>query len=117
MDMDDKLQICKLVALTIMIDTKLKDSEMELLSKLMDRYGLTEEQRQEVLRRDIDENPVELARVITDEAAKLELLDELIAAAAIDNEIVTVERKLIRRVAAAIGFDEQDVETQLTDMK
>ena len=114
MENDDKLQICKLVALLIMIDTKLKDSEVELLNKLMDRYGLSDAQKQEVLRRNIDEDPATLASPIKDIEAQRELIDELVSAAAIDGEVVLVERKLIHRVAAAIGLGEQDVEERLT---
>jgi uncharacterized tellurite resistance protein B-like protein len=114
MEMSERVQICKVVAQAILADGQLTDAEHELLTRLMDRYGLDGEQRKDVLARNIGDDPAALAEGIAGFETKNELLVELALAVAADGELRTSERQLLSSVAAAIGVGEAEMDMLVT---
>ena len=112
MDTDDKLAICRVVAQAILADGALTDAEHHMLDRLMDSYGLTEEQRRDVTRRNVDDDPVELVAGVAEEA-KQELITELARAVTADGEVAPAENRTIKAVAAALGISSEQVEQAL----
>ncbi len=110
MEMNDKLQICKVVAQAILADCKVTDSEHAFLTTLMDKYGLDDEQRKDVMARNIGDNPGDLAESVTEFDSKNELLVELAMAVAADGELSSSEKTLIDEVAKAIGVPDAEVD-------
>jgi uncharacterized tellurite resistance protein B-like protein len=113
MEQKDKIQICKVVAQAILADAQITDSERELLEKLMDRYELDDDQRKEVLNRNLDDDAAAMASEISAEEPKNELLVELAMAVAVDGEIAKSERELLDRVAEALSIAKPDLELLL----
>lgn len=113
MELTDKLQICKVITRAIMADVRITDDEREFLYKLMDRYELTEEQRTDVLNRNMDDDPAEMAKEITSLESKDELLTELLTAVAVDGEVAPSEITYVKKVGAAIGVSDADVDMML----
>ena len=113
MDAADKIEICKVVASAILADAQVTDAEHEFLNKLMDRYGLDKEERRAVLSRDIGEDPEGSVQKLKADGSQNELLVELALAVAVDGEISSSERKLLRRVAVLLDITEDDLEMML----
>ena len=116
MEMDDKVQICKLVALAIMIDSQITDTEFDFLDKLMDNYGLNEEQRHSVRQRNFDDDPQELAKSLTDAGSKHELIKELASAVILDGELSPIEKNLIAKVAVTVGVSNEELDKILASI-
>ena len=110
MDIKDKLQICKVVAQAILSDLQVTDAEHEFLTSLMDRYELDEDQRKEVMARNVGDDPKDLADGITEFESKNELLVELAMAIAADGELSSTEKELIADVAKALDVPEAEVD-------
>ena len=119
MEMSDKLQICKVVAQAILADCQVTDAEHEFLTTLMDKYGLDEAQRKDVLARNVGDDPKILAEGVTEFDSKNELLVELAMAVAADGKLSSTEKELINDVAKALDVPEAEVDmlvkTALTD--
>jgi len=113
MELKDKIQICKVVAQAILADTQITDSERELLEKLMDRYELSDENKKEVLSRNLEDDPGLMAEEITGFESKNELLVELAMAVAVDGEISPPERELLDRVAEVLDVSKVELELLL----
>ena len=118
MDINDKVQICKVVAQAILADGQLTDAEHEFLTKLMDKYELDGDQRKDVMARNIDDDPASLAEGVTEFNTKNELLVELAMAVAADGELQKTERDLLESVAGALDVPKVEldmlVQTALT---
>jgi tellurite resistance protein len=118
MELSDKIQICKVVARAVLADAMLTDTELAFLNRLMDKYELDEDQRKDVMARNIDDDVSEMAEQITEFDSKNELMTELAQAVAVDGEISSSEKQLLSDVAAALGIDQAEldmlVETALT---
>jgi len=110
METADEIRICKVVAQAILADGQLTDEERTFLAKLMDRYGLDEEQRKDVMARNIDDDPAALAEGISEFDTVNELLVELAMAVAADGEITGSERDLLESVAGALGVESADLD-------
>jgi uncharacterized tellurite resistance protein B-like protein len=110
MEMKDKIQICKVVAQAILADCQLTDSEREFLKTLMDKYGLDEDQRKDVMARNVGDDPGELTKDISEFESVNELLVELSMAVAVDGELSSSEKELISNVAAAVGVDQTELD-------
>jgi uncharacterized tellurite resistance protein B-like protein len=106
----DQVQICKVVAQAILADGRLEDSERALLDELMDRYGLDDAERKDVLARNIDDDPAALAAGIEAPEAKNALLVEMAMAIAVDGDMSHAERDLIADVANAIGVAREELD-------
>lgn len=113
MDLKDRIQICKIVAQAILVDVQITDAERDLLYKLMDKYNLDDEQRKEVIARNIGDDPGQMAAEIVDSESKNELMVELALAVATDGEISSSERVLLEKVAAALKIEKDDLEMML----
>ena len=110
MELNDKIQICKVVAQAILADGQLTDTESEFLADLMNRYELTDEQRKEIMARDIDDDPGALAKQVTDRESQNQLVVELAMAIASDGEFSSSEKQLLNKVAAAMKMDQADLD-------
>lgn len=110
METSDKIRICKVVAQAILADFQLTDTEHEFLHKLMDRYGLDESQRKEVMARNVDDDSAALAAGIAGFDNKNELLVELAMAVAADGKLAPAERDLLAEVAAAVGVEKAELD-------
>jgi hypothetical protein len=110
MDIKDKIEICKVVAQAILIDGTLTDTERDALERLMDRYGLDAEQRKDVKRRNIEDDPVQMIEGMEAVESKNELIVELVVALAADGALAKAERGLLDGVARALALGSDDVE-------
>jgi uncharacterized tellurite resistance protein B-like protein len=110
MELNDKIQICKVVARAVLADAQLTDTEIAFLTRLMDEYGLDEAQRKDVMARNIDDDVVAMAEQITEFNSKNELLAELAQAVAVDGELSSSEQQLLTDVAAALGVDQAELD-------
>ncbi len=113
MELEDKMQICKVVAQAILADGQITDSERELIGKLMDRYELDDDQKKDVLNRNIGDDPAELAKSIASFDSKNELLVELALAVAVDGEISSSERALLDKVAGVLEVTDAELDMML----
>jgi uncharacterized tellurite resistance protein B-like protein len=113
MENKDKLQVCKVVAQAILADIQITDEERALLDRLMDRYELDDAERKEVMNRNLDDDPGELAKEIEDADARNELLVELALTVAVDGEIAKTERAVLDKVAEALEVSEEDLEKMI----
>ena len=110
MELSDKIQICKVVAQAILADAQITDSERAFIDKLMDKYELDEEQRKDVLNRNIGDDPAAMAEEIDSFDSKNEMIVELAMAVAVDGEVSSSEKALISQVAEALGIDRAEVD-------
>ncbi len=111
--MKNKIEICKIVAQAVLSDARITDSERDFLTKLMDRYELTDTARKEILARNIGEDVTELLESVADDEARNELLVELALAVAVDGEISSSERALLGRVAEVLKVSDEDLKLML----
>ncbi|MDD5308628.1 MAG: TerB family tellurite resistance protein [Deltaproteobacteria bacterium] len=110
MELKDKIEICKVVAQAIMVDGMLTDAERDALDRLMDRYGLDAEQRKDVKRRNIEDDPAQMIEDMEAVDSKNELIVELVMALAADGALAPSERGLLDSVARALSLTDEDVE-------
>jgi uncharacterized tellurite resistance protein B-like protein len=115
METNEKIQICKVIAQAIMADVQITDEERAFLDKLMDRYELDEEQRKDVLNRNFDDNPADMARDITSLESQDAMLRELLTAIAVDGDVAPAEKSLVRKVGEAMGMSAEEVDLVLED--
>ena len=106
----DQVQICKVVAQAILADGRLNDEERALLNELMDRYGLDDAERRDVMARNIDDDPAALAAGIEALETKNALLVELAMAVAADGALSPAEKDLITSVAEVLGVPQDEVD-------
>jgi uncharacterized tellurite resistance protein B-like protein len=110
MDKKEKIQICKVVSQAILSDGKITDDESEFMNSLMGKYELTDEEKKEVMSRNIDEDPAALVEGISSFDSKNQLMVELVMAVAADNELSKTEHQLLQTVAKAINVDLEDMD-------
>ena len=113
METKEKIQICQVVSQAILSDGKITDAESDFMNALMDKYNLSDDQKKEVMTRNIDDDPAKLVEGITGFGSKNELIVELVMAVAADNELSKTERQLLETVATAIGVDQADMDMLL----
>ncbi len=103
--MDDNRLFCEIVAVLIISDAQVTDSERRFLDRLMNRYELTEQDRQAIFNSvNIGESVESRLRQLSAER-RPELLAELEAAAAADGEIGRTEQQIIDEVRAAMKHE------------
>ncbi len=101
--MDDNRLFCEIVAVLIISDAQVTDSERRFLDRLMNRYNLTDEDRQAIFNSvNIGESVEARLRQLSKER-RPELLAELEAAAAADGEIGRPEQQIIDEVRAVMA--------------
>ncbi len=113
MELNDRIQICKVIAQAVMADIHITDAEREFLDKLMDRYELDDAQRKDVLNRNFDDSVTEMASQIDSLDSQNELLTELLDAIAVDGEVAPSEKKLVRKVGLAMGMGEEEIDLMI----
>ena len=106
----DQVQICKVVAQAIVADGRLADGERAHLNELMDRYGLDDAERKDVMARNIDDDPAALAAGVEAPDAKNALIVELAMAVSVDGGLAKTERQLIAEVATALGVETAELD-------
>lgn len=101
--MDDRVARCLLVAKVLVADGMMTESEKEFLRQAMQRMGLDEGQREQVIALEgwDEAEPVVAALGADDKRA---LLDELTQAALVDGKIGANETETVARIAAALGL-------------
>ena len=108
MDLQEKTQICKIVALAILSDARITDDEYGFIQNLMDRWGLTEEQQRQALARNIGDDPGELLKSMKiDDQHAGEVLSELVQGVASDGKVTGSERELLEQVREVLGIEVQ----------
>lgn len=102
--MDDRVARCLLVAKVLVADGIMTPAEREFLLEAMQRMGLDEPQRKQVIELEgwEEAEPV-VAALGPDE--KRALLDELTQAALVDGKLGANETETVGRIAAALGID------------
>jgi len=113
----EKVQICKLAAQVILSDGQVTDTEHDFLDRIMKRYGLSDQERREVTRRNIDDDPAEMAKEIKGFEARSELLQEIAEAVLIDGTLSPTERDALARIGTAIGSNAEEIDSILMAMK
>lgn len=109
METEDKLAICRIVAQAILADGALTDEEHAMLTRLMDTYELTEQQRKDVTGRNYGEDPLALVRAVSEDG-KLELITELARVIAVDGQVAATERRMIGAVGATLGITSEQID-------
>ena len=61
---EDEIRICKLAAHAILRDGCITDTEMQSIDRLITHFGMTPEERRDILARNIDDDATVLAREI-----------------------------------------------------
>ncbi len=108
-EMEDKLAICRIVAQAILADGALTDEEHDLLTRLMDGFGLTDEQRKDVTGRNYGDDPLPLVRDVSEDA-KQDVINELARVIAVDGEVAKTERRVIGAVGASLGITSEQID-------
>lgn len=103
MDKPTQLLFCEIVAQLLIADAAVTDDEREFLARLMDRFALTDDERQAVINRVNIGEPVGERVDRLPLPARQALLVELEAAANVDGELAPGERAIIHDVRQALG--------------
>ena len=117
MEMEEKIEICKIVTLAILSDAKITDAEHEFLQNLMSRWGLNDADRAEVLRCNMGDDPRDLLWTLTAGEGVDELLSELVQVVAVDGEIAVQERDLLNQVGDALDVDREQMDMLINSVK
>lgn len=101
MDLEARIQLCRVVGAMILVDGELSDAEVHFIADLMERLDLTTEAQEEVMNR-LEDDPEILSDIALLRPHKDILLKELRNAARADGMDVD-EAVLIQRVEEALG--------------
>jgi uncharacterized tellurite resistance protein B-like protein len=110
MSIEDRIQVCKVVAQAILADAQITDAERRLLEDLMERYGLDAAQKKDVLARNLGDDPAAMAATIEGVTSLNELLVELALAVAVDGVLADQERRLLLQVAKVLDVTEPELD-------
>ncbi|MFA5718314.1 MAG: hypothetical protein GX146_04380 [Myxococcales bacterium] len=110
MQHEDRVKICSAVAQAILSDGQVTDDERAFIDNLMARWELTDAERKEVLRRNLDDDVEALVAGIEGFASRNALMVELVMAVAADGELSATERDLLMQVAQALGVEADDMD-------
>ncbi len=103
----NEIQICKLAAQAVLRDGHVTDAEMQLLDRLIAHFGMTPEERRDILARNIDDDVIAMARGITDAESRREALVRLAEAVSVDGQVARSERSLLAKCAQAMEISEE----------
>ncbi|MBN2342000.1 MAG: TerB family tellurite resistance protein [Deltaproteobacteria bacterium] len=110
MEIREKIQICEVVAQAILADGQITDSEKNFMNSLMDKYELTDDQKKQVMARNIGDDPAQMVKGISGFESTNQLIVELVMAVAADDKLTKTEQNLLNTVAEAIGVDQSDMD-------
>lgn len=102
--MELRIAKCMLVAKVLLADGIMTDDERSFLEAAMEKHGLSDAERSEVLALGRAE---EAARVVASASIeeKEALVAELVDAASADGKLAAREAALVQRISAALGLD------------
>jgi uncharacterized tellurite resistance protein B-like protein len=103
MDLDQKKLFCRVVGQLIVADAQVTDAEHDFLESLMNRFELSEADKESIVDGISTANAAEDAISALDDAAKDQLIEELVAAATVDGVLAGPEAKMIQSVKDALG--------------
>lgn len=104
---DEEIRICKMAAQTILRDGRITDAEMQLIDRLISGFGMTPEERRDILARNIDDDITVMARSFSESPARKEALLRMCEAVAVDGKVTPSERSLLLKCAAAMNVPEE----------
>lgn len=104
---EDQIRICKLAAYAILRDGYITDAEMQLIDRLIAHFGMTPDERKEILARNIDDDATILAQEITSYTARQEALVHLAEAVSVDGHVTRSERSLLLKCAQVMEISEE----------
>ena len=114
--MDEVLRkkICRLIAGIVVADDELDDKEDAFLDRMMLKFGIPTDQREELFPIvDADEAVAEMKTLPKD--VQTEAFALLVDAACADGQVVPEERAYLDAVGSSIGLDAATVEERLVD--
>jgi uncharacterized tellurite resistance protein B-like protein len=103
MDLDQQKLFCRVVGQVIVADAQVTDAEHDFLEALMDRFGLNEADKESIVDGISTADTADAAIAALDDAAKDQLIAELVAAATVDGVLAGPEAKMIQSVRDALG--------------
>lgn len=108
MELEDKLKLCKIVGILLLVDGKLHDEEVQFMGELMDKLDMSDDQRNEVMDRIDESNEVlgDTADLVEHAEALLEALQE---ASRVDGVISGSEADLIQMVTKVLEENGADI--------
>ena len=103
--MDDRVARCHLIAQVLSADGMMTDTERDFLKKAMTRMGLSDEEREQVTYFENTDGAEEAIAELPQQDRR-EFLDELVVAALVDGKLSPQELASVKRIALALGFDD-----------
>lgn len=102
LDINQKKLYCQIMAQLMIIDGAVTDDERARLSEVMDRFGLSEAERQDVYNHvNVDDNIEEKVRRLDSDVIE-ELTRELEVVAGVDGDVSPGEVDIISRIRRAL---------------
>lgn len=101
--MDHRTAYCHLVASVLAADGMITPNERAFLKQVMERMGLSDEERDAVMHFEGADKAAAVARELP-EPLRRELLDELLAAALVDGRISPFETKVVGELTEQLGL-------------
>lgn len=103
MDLEQKKLFCRVVGQLIVADAQVTDAEHDFLEALMNRFELSEADKESIVDGISTGGAAEDAIGALDDDTRAQLIEELIAAATIDGVLAGPEAKMIQSVKDALG--------------
>lgn len=116
MNINDRVARCRLIASIIVADDEVTEEELAFLERAMKRLQLTEEDKAKAMVL-FDEAEAEEALAVLDRDERLGFLDEMAAAAWVDNHLDEYEIDRIQELAQAMSLNKEDVDKALERAK
>ncbi len=109
MDQETRQKVCRLIAGIVVVDDDLDDAEDDFINRMLTRFGLSQDQRDELFPiMDAEEAAREFAG-LTPEVQK-EAFALLVQAVAADKKYVEEERRYLHAVGKMIGLSPADID-------
>lgn len=103
MELEQKKLYCRVVGQVIVADAQVTDAEHDFLESLMNRFELSEADKESIVDGISTATTAEDAIATLDAAAREQLIEELVAAATVDGVLAGPEAKMIQSVKDALG--------------
>lgn len=114
LDEDTSKLVCRLITGIVVIDDHLHEAEDKFVDKLLDRFGLDQEERGILFPIMDGKEAGETLRAL-DKSVQDEAMTLLIEAAAADQEYVEEEREYLHAVAETLGISKEDVDRRVEE--
>lgn len=103
--MDHRTAYCHLIASVLAADGIITPNERAFLSRVMERMGLSDAERDAVVHFEGADRAAEVARELP-ESLRRELLDELLSAALVDGKLSPFETRVVGELTRELGLKE-----------